>query len=184
MSKEELATKTSSFIAEALTEMQSSKAPQHLCNREPQTWMLIARHCVEGDSRVTDFRKQHNILAKLYYSVRNDLMHKGDFESLRMAWGHEFGSLVEATRELQWQITEQLSNDIASGEYKPEGKDLAQVARAGGMAFDTFQKATGGNIQKHVVEHVVTQEEYEDKAAELRAKIAKAKKAEQVIDVD
>jgi hypothetical protein len=31
---------------------------------------------------------------------------------------------------------------------------------------------------------VVTQEEYEDKAAELRAKIAKAKEAEQVIDVD
>jgi hypothetical protein len=181
---EELALKTSQFIEGALKEMQEAKSPQHLANREPQTWMLIARHCLEGNTRVTEFRNQHGIRQKLYYSVRNDLMHRGDFESLRTQWGHEFGSLVEATRELQWQINEKLSDSIASGEYVPEGKDLAQVARAGTMAFDTFQKATGGNIQRVEVSHVVTQEEYEDKAAELRAKIAKAKEAEQVIDVD
>jgi len=53
---------------------------------------------------------------------------------------------------------------------------------------DIHGKLTGNNVQKHVVEHIVSQEEYESKADELKAKIAKAKEAKKVeseiIEVD
>ena len=164
---EELSVQTSSFIEDTLKELQASKASQHIVHREPQTWMLVARHCMEGTSRVSEFRKQNNILPKLYYAIRNDLAHKGDFDSLRAQWGHEFGAIVEATRDLQWAITTKLSDSIEDGSYVPEGKDLAQVSRATSAAFDTFQKATGGNVQKIVVEHKTTLSEAEDYARKM-----------------
>ena len=175
----ELSVQTSSFIEDTLKELQASKASQHIVHREPQTWMLVARHCMEGTTRVTDFRKEHGILQKLYYAIRNDLIHKDDFDSLRMQWGREFGALVEAQRDLQWQMIESVSQRIHDKELFPEIKDLAPASRATQGSFDTFQKATGGNVQKIVVEHKTTLSEAEDYARKMIEEMQEAEIVEE-----
>ena len=156
---EELAVKTGNFIEERLHELQSTKGVNHMAIREPARWMLIAKHVMSGRDKIMAFRKENDVTRKMYHSIQNDLKALGDFEALRTAWGHEQGAMIDAKAELEWTMIEKYGQQVESGETLVEAKDITQITRSRQADFDTFQKATGGNAQKIIVEHKTTLDE-------------------------
>ena len=169
--------KTADFIECRLKELQSNKGPAHLAIREPARWMLVAKHVMNGKGSVVSFRKEHDVTRKMYHSIQNDLKALGDFEALRTEWGREIGSMIDAKSEMEWQMLEKFGKQLDSDDFLIEAKDITAITRSRQADFDIFQKATGGNVQKIEVNHVVSQEEYDDKKKELKDRIAKAKQA-------
>jgi len=172
-----IAVKTDNFIESRLKALQNEKGPSHLAIREPARWMLVAKHVMNGKGSIADFRREHDVTRKMYHSIQNDLKALGDFELLRTEWGREVGSLIDAKVEIEWQMIEKYGKQLDEDDFKIEAKDITAMTRSKQADFDVFQKATGGNVQKIEVNHVVSQEEYEDKAKEIRDRIAKAKQA-------
>ena len=169
--------KTADFIESRLKDLQAEKGPAHLAIREPARWMLVAKHVMNSKGSIADFRNEHNVTRKMYHSIQNDLKALGDFELLRTEWGREIGSMIDAKAEMEWQMLEKFGKQLDKDDFEIEAKDITAITRSRQADFDVFQKATGGNVQKIEVNHVVSQEEYEDKAKEIRDRIAKAKQA-------
>lgn len=166
MSKE-LTLKTRDFLDDRLKVLQAEKAPQHMANREAQRWLLIAKQVMNGKGKVTTFLREHDVTRKMYYSIVNDLKGLGDFEKLRAEWGHEQGAMIDAKQALEWDMIERYAKQVDSGETIIEAKDITQITRSRQADFDTFQKATGGNAQKIIVEHKSTPQEINEMIANL-----------------
>jgi hypothetical protein len=142
--------------------------------------------------------RKNGITRKFYYNVKQELLADPECQAIRNAWAAEISAIqfqgIDTFRESQ----EKYSEAVENGDVAIDGNELFKQAKALQGFNDIHAKLTGNNVQKISVEHVVTQEEYEDKAAELRAKIAKAKEVmeekgekfefdytdEQVIEVD
>ncbi len=179
---EELQLKTKDFLGERLKVLQAEKAPQHMANLEPQRWLLIAKQCMSGKGKVTTFLREHNVTRKMYYSISNDLRGLGDFEKLRAEWGHEQGAMIDAKQALEWEMIERYGKQVESGETIVEAKDITQITRSRQADFDTFQKATGGNAQKIIVEHKTTIDEALAFAAEAAKQVTEIEAEEVPIE--
>jgi hypothetical protein len=195
---EELTLETNDFVAKALKNAQETHGLQGWCHRNPKHWALTAQHIIQAPSEASQFMRKNGITRKFYYNVKQELLADPECQAIRNAWAAEISAIqfqgIDTFRESQ----EKYSEAVENGDVAIDGNELFKQAKALQGFNDIHAKLTGNNVQKHVVEHVVTQEEYEDKAAELRAKIAKAKEVmeekgekfefdytdEQVIEVD
>jgi len=184
MMSEELALETKSYIAKALKKAQDSHSSQGWCHRKPKHWALTAQHIIQQPCTVTEFRKKHDITKNFYYDTKAELLADPECQEVRNAWGSEVASLTFEGLDTHRMIMNKFGDAIESGDIEVDENVVFKSVKGLQGLTDIHGKLTGNNVQKHVVEHVVTQQEYEDKAAELRAKIAKAKEAEQVIEVD
>jgi len=188
MMSEELALETKNYIAKALKKAQDSHSSQGWCHRKPKHWALTAQHIIQQPCTVTEFRKKHDITKNFYYDVKTELLADPECQLIRNAWAAEISAIqfqgIDTFRESQSKY----SDAVASGEVTIDGNELFKQAKALQGFNDIHGKLTGTNVQKHVVEHVVTQDDYDAKKAELMEKIAKAKEAKKVeseiIEVD
>ncbi len=186
---EELALETTSYIANALKTAQENTGHQRAwCVREPKKWALVAQHITQQPCSVEEFRRKHKITKNFYYDVKTELLADPECQLIRNAWAAEISAIqfqgIDTFRESQSKY----SDAVASGEVTIDGNELFKQAKALQGFNDIHGKLTGTNVQKHVVEHVVTQDDYDAKKAELMEKIAKAKEAKKVeseiIEVD
>jgi len=185
---EELALKTKDYVAKALTKTQGSLGPQGWCHRDPVLWCKVANHILQKPTSAYSFIKNKNCTKNVYYDIQAELFSDPESQLIRNAWASEIAAIqfqgIDTFRESQ----DKYSDAVHIGEVTIDGNELFKQAKALQGFNDIHSKLTGNNVQKHVVEHVVTQEEFEDKRAKLEAKIAKAKEAKKVestlIEVD
>lgn len=182
---EELSVETNSYVQKALKNAQESTGHQRAwCVREPKKWALVAQHIIQQPCGVEEFRRKHKITKNFYYDVKTELMADPECQAVRNSWAAEVSSVMFEGLDTHRAIMNKFGDGIANGSIEVDENVVFKSVKGLQGLTDIHGKLTGTNVQKHVVEHVVSQEEYDDKAAELRAKIAKAKEVEQVIEVD
>ena len=174
---EEVALEPKDFISETLKEMKKSKGPQHLSNRSPKVWSVVAKHIISDGFDVAELCRETGVSRWTYYNIRKELATTDDYEAIRSKAAADAATDYEMGAELERRYMEKMLDLI-------EREGYAQINRGQSLKAERFQKFSGAATQVVEVNHVVSQEEYEDKAAELRARIAKAKEAEAVIEVD
>lgn len=175
------------FLLKALKTAQDNAAHKRAyAHRSPKKFMIAARHIVEDGMEPYAFAKKNGICPWTYYDIRKSLMTNDDYEAIRAKAALDSATDYEMGKDLERKFTEKMMDAMERDELEIDAKGWAQIQRGQSMKADRFQKFSGAATQHVVVEHVVSQEEYEDKAAELRAKIAKAKAAKEaeVIEVD
>ena len=185
---EELALETKDYIAKALKKAQDSHSSQGWCHRKPKHWALTAQHIIQQPSTVTEFRKKHGITKNFYYDTKAELLADPECQEIRNAWGSEIASLTFEGLDTHRMIMNKFGDAIESGEIEVDENVVFKSVKGLQGLTDIHGKLTGTNVQKHVVEHVVTQDDYDAKKQELMERIAKAKEAkkveEGVIEVD
>ena len=176
MSSTELAATSDDFLLKALKAAQdATSAPKAHCHKSPKRWMLIARHVVEDGMDITAFLKTSGATRNNYYDIKRFVETHDDYENIRSKAALDAASDYDMGVDLEREYTEQMHELLAKKELEIDAKGWAQIQRGQSMKADRFQKFSGAATQHVVVEHVVSQEEYEDKAQQLRDKIAKAK---------
>jgi len=188
MSKE-LALETNDYVANALKNAQESTGHQRAwCVREPKKWALVAQHITQQPCTVEEFRRKHKITKNFYYDVKTELMADPECQLIRNAWAAEISSVMFEGLDTHRKILNKFGDGVESGAIEVDENVMFKSGKSLQALNDIHGKLTGNNVQKHVVEHIVSQEEYESKADELKAKIAKAKEAKKVeseiIEVD
>lgn len=186
---EELALETNDYVANALKNAQDNANHNRAwCHREPEHWCKVAQHILQKPTSAYSFIKSGECTKNVYYDVQTELFADPESQLIRNAWASEIAAIqfqgIDTFRESQARY----SDAVHSGEVEIDGNELFKQAKALQGFNDIHGKLTGNNVQKHVVEHIVSQEEYESKADELKAKIAAAKEAKKVeseiIEVD
>ena len=178
---EELALETNGYVAKALKTAQENTGHQRAwCVREPKKWALVAQHIIQQPCQVSEFRRKHKITKNFYYDVKAELLADPESQLIRNAWAAEISAIqfqgIDTFRESQARY----SDAVESGEVQIDGNELFKQAKALQGFNDIHGKLTGNNVQKHVVEHVVSQDDYDQKKQELKDRIAKAKEAKKV----
>jgi hypothetical protein len=185
---EELALETKSYIAKALKKAQDSHSSQGWCHRKPKHWALTAQHIIQQPSTVTEFRKKHGITKNFYYDTKAELLADPECQEIRNAWGSEVASLTFEGLDTHRMIMNKFGDAIESGEIEVDENVVFKSVKGLQGLTDIHGKLTGNNVQKHIVEHVHTKEDFADKEAELERKYNEMKKAEKsdpsIIEVD
>ena len=183
---EELTLDTNAYVAKALKAAQDTHSNQGWCHREPKKWALTAQHIIQQPSEVSVFLKKNKITRNFYYDTKTELMADPECEAIRNAWGSEVASVMFQGLDTHRKLQEKFSKEVEKDGFVVDQDVLFKHGKQLQAFNDIHAKLTGNNIQKHVVEHIVSQEEYESKADELKAKIAKAKAAKEaeVIEID
>lgn len=188
MSKE-LALETQNYVAKALKVAQENANHNRAwCHREPEHWCKVAQHILQKPTSAYSFIKSGECTKNVYYDIQTELFADPESQLIRNAWASEIAAIqfqgIDTFRESQARY----SDAVHSGEVAIDGNELFKQAKALQGFNDIHGKLTGTNIQKHVVEHVVSQDDYDTKKAELQERIRKAKEAEKVeseiIEVD
>ena len=179
----ELAETSDDFLLKALKAAQdATSAPKAHCHKSPKRWLLIARHVVEDGMDISAFLKTSGVTRNNYYDIKRFIETHDDYENIRAKAALDAATDYEMGVDLDRAYTEKMHQKMDADELEIDAKGWAQIQRGQSMRADRFQRFSGAATQHVVVEHVVSQEEYEDKKQELRDKIAKAKQAE-VIDI-
>ena len=182
---EELTLETNDFVAKALKNAQETHGLQGWCHRNPKHWALTAQHIIQAPSEASQFMRKNGITRKFYYNVKQELLADPECQAIRNAWAAEISAIqfqgIDTFRESQ----EKYSEAVENGDVAIDGNELFKQAKALQGFNDIHAKLTGNNVQKHVVEHVHSQEDFDDIEAQIRAEMAeKAKKVEPVVDID
>ena len=180
MSSEELAIETKNYVTKALKASQELHGGQAWCHRDPKKWALAAQHIILPVGSVSEFARNNNIARNLYYEIKAELMADPECQAVRDAWGSEVASLTFHGLDTHKTIMDKFSSAIDSGEIEVNENVLFKSVKGLQGLTDIHGKLTGTNVQKHVVEHVVTQDDYDAKKQELMDRIAKAKEAKKV----
>ncbi len=184
---EALALDTKDYVTKALKTAQEATGHRWAwCWRDPKHWALVAQHVIQKPSSIVDFMAKHDITKNFYHDVQNELLLDEECREIRNAWGSEVSAILFGGLDDHRFMQEKFSKSIRKDGYEVDEKKLFMHSKQLATFNDIHGKLTGNNIQKHVVEHIVSQEEYESKADELKAKIAKAKAAKEaeVIEID
>jgi hypothetical protein len=177
---EEVALEPKDFISKTLKEMKKSKGHQHLSNRSPKVWSVVAKHIISDGLDVAQLCRETGVSRWTYYNIRKELATTDDYEAIRSKAAADAATDYEMGAELERRYMEKMLELIEKDELEIDGKGYAQINRGQSLKAERFQKFSGAATQVVEVNHVVSQEEYEDKAAELRKRIAKAKEAKSV----
>lgn len=181
---EELTVETSDFIAQALKGAQERTGhAKAICKINPKQWCIVARHVLEDGLDIAKFNRKHGIKHWTYFKIRKELAADKDYDDFRNRIAAEAAVSIEMGNELEDRMSEKLLDrldDFDNVDVKEHAQALAQVSRSNSMKLDRFQKLTGATTQNIVVEHVVSQDDYDAKKQELRDRIAKAKEAKAV----
>jgi len=183
----ELAKSTNDFLLSTLKAAQDATGHNRaMCVKSPKRWMLIARHVVEDGLKINEFLRTSGVTRNNYYDIKRFITTADDYEQIRAKAALDAASDYEMGKDLERAYTEKMFEKMDNDELEIDAKGYAQMQRGQSMKADRFQKFSGAATQHVVVEHVVSQEEYEDKATEIRARIAKAKEAKEaeVIEID
>ena len=186
---EELALETNDYVAKALKTAQENTGHQRAwCVREPKKWALVVQHIIQQPCTNEEFRRKHKITKNFYYDVKTELMADPECQMIRNAWAAEVSSVIFEGLDVHREVMNKFGEKIRDESIKVDENVVFKSVKGLQGLTDIHGKLTGNNVQKHVVEHIVSQEEYESKADELKAKIAKAKEAKKVeseiIEVD
>lgn len=183
---EELSLDTNTYVAKALKAAQDTHGNHGWCHREPKKWALVAQHITQQPCSNDAFRRKHKITKNFYYDVKTELMADPECQMIRNAWAAEISSVMFEGLDIHRTILNKFGDAVETGEIAVDENVMFKSGKSLQALNDIHGKLTGNNIQKHVVEHIVSQEEYESKADELKAKIAKAKAAKEaeVIEID
>jgi hypothetical protein len=176
----EISTVTQDYIVKRHKERLDGFSKASIANRSPKKWMLTARYILEDGLNVSQFLKQSGVTRNMYYDCKRFLETADDYEAIRSQSALDAATDYEIGVDLERKYTEEMFKAMDSGEMEIDAKGYAQIQRGQSMKADRFQKFSGAATQVVKVEHVVSQEDYEDKATELREKIAKAKAAKVV----
>jgi hypothetical protein len=180
MSNEELAIETKNYVANALKKSQESHHGQCWCHRDPKKWALVAQHIILPVGSVSEFIRKNGVARNLYYDIKAELMADPECQAVRDAWGSEVASLTFHGLDTHRTIMDKFSSAIDSGEIEVDENVVFKSVKGLQGLTDIHGKLTGTNVQKHVVEHVVTQDDYDQKKQELMDRIKKAKEAKKV----
>lgn len=181
----ELAIETKSYIAKALKNAQEATGHNRAwCHRNPKHWALVAQHIIQQPCTIEEFRRKHKITKNFYFDCKAELMADPECQEVRNAWGSEVASLTFEGLDVHRTIMNKFGDAIESGDIAVDENVLFKSVKGLQGLTDIHGKLTGTNVQKHVVEHVVTQDDYDQKKAELKERIAKAKEAKVVDDDD
>jgi len=185
----ELQLETQDYVTKALKNAQEATSHKRAwCHRKPKHWALTAQHIIQQPSEVTTFLKKNKITRNFYYDTKTELLSDPECEAIRNAWGSEVASVMFQGLDTHRQLQEKFSEEVEKEGFVVDQDVLFKHGKQLQAFNDIHSKLTGNNIQRHVVEHVVSQAEYENKADELKAKIAKAKiekaKEAEVIEID
>lgn len=176
---EDLTVETTDFIAQALKGAQERTGhAKAICNINPKQWCTVAKHVLEDGLDIAKFNRKHGVKHWTYFKIRKELAADKDYDDFRNRIAATAAVSMEMGNDLEDRMTEGLMDrldDFKEADVKEHAQALAQVSRSNSMRMDRFQKLTGATTQNIVVEHVVTQDEYDQKKQELRDKIAKAK---------
>ena len=166
---EELSIESKNYVTKALMASQEIHGGQAWCHRDPKKWALTAQHIILPVGSVSEFARNNNIARNLYYEIKA-------------------ASLTFHGLDTHKTIMDKFSEAIDSGEIEVNENVLFKSVKGLQGLTDIHGKLTGTNVQKHVVEHVHTKQDFEDKEAELERKYQEMKQAEKesgaVIDVD
>ena len=174
---EELAIETKHYIAKALKNAQEATGHNRAwCHRNPKHWALVAQHVIQQPCSISDFRKKHGITKNFYYDTKAELMADPECQEVRNAWGSEVASLTFEGLDTHRMIMNKFGDAIENGDIEVDENVVFKSVKGLQGLTDIHGKLTGTNVQKHVVEHVVTQDDYDQKKQELKDRIAKAKK--------
>jgi len=178
---EELAIETKHYIAKALKNAQEATGHNRAwCHRNPKHWALVAQHVIQQPCQVTEFRKKHGITKNFYYDTKAELMADPECQEVRNAWGSEVASLTFEGLDTHRMIMNKFGDRVESGDIEVDENVVFKSVKGLQGLTDIHGKLTGNNVQKHVVEHVVSQDDYDQKKQELKDRIAKAKEAKKV----
>ena len=187
---EELQIETNNFVARKLKDAQDATGHGRAwCKRQPKKWALVAQHIIQKPDAVSTFMRKNKITRNFYYDVQTELMADPESSEIRNAWASEISSVMFQGLDTYRQAQDQYSNRVENGEIQMDGNELFKQGKSLQAFSDIHAKLTGTNVQKHVVEHVVSQADYDDKKQELmdkikQAKAVKAEAVEGVIEVD
>ena len=185
---EDLALETKDYVTKALKNAQdNARGAQAWCYRDPKKWCKVAQHIIQKPTSAYSFIKAKNCTKNFYYDVQTELFADPEAQLIRNAWASEVAAIQFQGIDTFRASQEKYSEAVEEGDIDIDGNELFKQAKALQAFNDIHGKLTGNNIQKHVVEHVVTQDDYDTKMAELKERMKKAKQAEEaeeVIDVD
>jgi len=178
---EELAIETKHYIAKALKNAQEhSDHNRSWCHRDPVHWCKVAQHILQKPSSAYSFIKSGKCKKNAYYDIQTELFSDPESQIIRNAWASEIAAIQFQGIDTFRTSQEKYSEAVEEGKIEIDGNELFKQAKALQGFNDIHGKLTGNNVQKHVVEHVVTQDDYDQKKQELKDRIAKAKEAKKV----
>jgi hypothetical protein len=182
----ELATTTGDYLVKRHKEAMDTMKPHSMANRSPKKWMLCARYIIEDGLNPTEFMGKTGQTRNNYYDIKRFLETSDDYEQIRSQSALDAATDYEIGVDLERKYTEKMFKAMDKGDLEINAQGYAQIQRGQSLKAERFQKFSGAATQHVVVERVVSQEEYETKADELKNKMAKAKaaKAAEVIDID
>ena len=185
---EELSIDTNTYVAKALKAAQDTHGNHGWCHREPKKGALVAQHITQQPCSNDAFRRKHKITKNFYYDVKTELMADPECQMIRNAWAAEISSVMFEGLDIHRTILNKFGDAVETGEIAVDENVMFKSGKSLQALNDIHGKLTGNNIQKHVVEHVHTKQDFEDKEAELERKYQEMKQAEKesgaVIDVD
>lgn len=183
---EDLALETKDYVTKALKNAQDNAGgAQAWCYRDPKKWCKVAQHIIQKPTSAYSFIKAKNCTKNFYYDVQTELFADPEAQLIRNAWASEVAAIQFQGIDTFRTSQEKYSEAVEEGDIDIDGNELFKQAKALQAFNDIHGKLTGNNIQKHVVEHIHTQEDFDDVEAQIRAEMAeKAKKVEPVVDID